>query len=161
VSKLIHHHEGILTRGVEAFFKGYRPISVFQKELLGQMVLFGGVEKEPLFPPRLHPPLGTLQELSSDSSSLEPGRYSNGKDLGARFPFSVSRQSPNHHKADRFVPCHGKEGEGHARFKPPVDCAIIRPIEAEEFSAQPGEEIFVGLFCLADRGVAFQGEKEV
>jgi hypothetical protein len=35
----------------------------------------------------------------------------------------------------------------------------IKAINAENFSAQPGEEILVGLFCGTDRGFAFQGRK--
>lgn len=161
VCKLIHHHEGILAAGVKAFLKGDGPVSVCQKKLLCQMVLFGGVEKKPLFPPLLHSLLSTPEKRFSDSSSLEPGSHSNGKNLSARFSLSVSRQSSNHHKADRVVAYLGKEGQGQPGFKPPVDRATVRPIKAEDFSAQPGEEIFVGLFRLADRGVAFQGKKEV
>lgn len=161
VSKLTHHHEGILARGVKAFLNGYGLVSAFQKKLLCQMVLFGGVEKKPLLPPLLRSFLSTKKKLFSDSSFLEPRGHSNGKNLSPSFPLSVSGQSPNHHEADGLVAYHGKEGQGQPGFKPPGDRATIRPIHAEDFSAQPGEEIFVGLFRLANRGRAFHGEKEV
>jgi hypothetical protein len=49
-SKIIHHHESVLSGGIKAGFALHRLESIPQEKLLGCEVFLGRVEKKPLLP---------------------------------------------------------------------------------------------------------------